>query len=148
MNVRTYGDLMDMANTISNNNAKVLLRESFQKYCRENNLSPMTPTAVGKWRSEYISENEAGILIMAAFGLSDPKDKSDAKPSVEDLRAKYPEGTLIELISMDDIQAPPSGTLGTVDSVDDAGTIHMKWDNGSSLGLCPEVDKFKIVGEV
>ena len=36
---------------------------------------------------------------------------------------------------MDDIQAPPIGTLGTVKHVDDIGTIHVSWDTGSGLGV-------------
>ena len=55
----------------------------------------------------------------------------------------YPKGTRIELISMEDSQAVPSGTKGTVVCVDDMGTIHMKWDNGRTLGLIPNVDSFK-----
>lgn len=55
----------------------------------------------------------------------------------------YPQGTRIELISMEDSHAVPSGTKGTVVCVDDIGTIHMKWDNGSTLGLIPNVDSFK-----
>ena len=43
-------------------------------------------------------------------------------------------------------QAPPSGTIGTVTCVDDIGTIHMMWNNGSSLGLVPD-DEFVIVKE-
>lgn len=54
-------------------------------------------------------------------------------------------GKTVELIFMDDPQAPPVGTRGKVVFVDDAGQIHVKWDNGSSLALIPEVDKFKIV---
>lgn len=63
------------------------------------------------------------------------------------IKAMYPKGTRIELIHMDDAQAVPSGTKGTVDFVDDMGTIHMKWDNGRTLGLVPEVDEFKIIKE-
>lgn len=55
----------------------------------------------------------------------------------------YPSGTRIELISMEDAQAVPSGTKGTVVCVDDMGTIHMKWDNGRTLGLVPEEDSFR-----
>lgn len=28
------------------------------------------------------------------------------------------------------------GTEGTVEFVDDVGTLFVKWDNGSTLGLC------------
>lgn len=59
-------------------------------------------------------------------------------------RAAYPAGTRILLLWMEDpIHAVPSGTRGTVVYVDDSGTIHMKWDNGSTLGLCSEVDVFR-----
>jgi hypothetical protein len=36
---------------------------------------------------------------------------------------------------MEDMQAPPAGCMGTVRMVDDIGTIHVSWDNGSSLGV-------------
>lgn len=54
---------------------------------------------------------------------------------LELLRECYPAGTRVELMKMDDVQAPPLGTKGTVVAVDDIGTIHVKWDNGSSLGI-------------
>ena len=63
-------------------------------------------------------------------------------------KEKYPKGTRVELIYMEDAQAVPSGTKGTVVCVDDMGTIHMKWDNGRTLGLIPEVDNFKKIEEV
>ena len=46
------------------------------------------------------------------------------------------------LDKMDDIQAPKPGTKGVVDYVDDAGTVHIKWETDSSLGLIPDIDKF------
>jgi len=49
------------------------------------------------------------------------------------LRAEYPAGTRVELVRMDDAQAPPVGTCGTVRGVDDIGSIMVHWDNGSSL---------------
>lgn len=64
---------------------------------------------------------------------------------VKTLRELYPAGTRIRLLKMDDIQAPPAGTEGTVTFVDDAGTIHMRWDTGSSLGLISEEDEFEVV---
>jgi hypothetical protein len=42
---------------------------------------------------------------------------------------------------MNDPYAPiASGEEGAVDFVDDAGQIHMKWDNGRSLALIPGED--------
>ena len=64
------------------------------------------------------------------------------KEQVEHLRRQYPAGTRITLHSMDDPQAPPPGTKGTVAYVDDIGQIGVKWDTGSSLSLIPGVDSF------
>lgn len=62
---------------------------------------------------------------------------------IKSIKEKYPEGTRIHLENMEDPFAPvPSGTEGTVDFVDDAGQIHMKWDNGRSLALVPGEDSF------
>lgn len=59
---------------------------------------------------------------------------------VNQLRNKYPAGTRIKLTGMDDAQAPPIGTPGTVQGVDDMGSIMVHWDNGSSLSLVYGVD--------
>ena len=65
--------------------------------------------------------------------------------NVEELKEMYPVGTRIELLHMEDVQAPPSGTRGTVFYIDCIGTIHMTWDNGSSLGLIHGKDIFKVI---
>ena len=54
---------------------------------------------------------------------------------VERIREQYPAGTRVELVRMDDVQAPPIGTLGTVTGVDDTGSLLMSWDNGSGLNV-------------
>ena len=59
---------------------------------------------------------------------------------IEKLRSEYPEGCRVVLNSMDDFYAPPEGTKGSVLMVDDRGQIHVKWDNGSTLAVVPEVD--------
>lgn len=51
------------------------------------------------------------------------------------LREKYKQGDRVELVKMDDPQAPPIGTQGTVIGVDDIASIKVKWDNGSSLSV-------------
>ena len=68
------------------------------------------------------------------------------KQSVE-LRTTYPKGTRIELLKMDDFQAPPLGTKGTVVGVDDIGSILVHWDNGSSLNLIYGEDLFRVITE-
>ena len=65
------------------------------------------------------------------------------KEIIDNIKKMYPEGTRVELIDMDDKQAPPVGTRGTVISVDDIGTIHVQWDNGSSLGIAFRKDSCK-----
>lgn len=55
---------------------------------------------------------------------------------VKSLRESYPEGTRIALVSMDDPYSKLNpGDRGTVLHVDDAGTIHVRWDCGSGLGI-------------
>lgn len=67
------------------------------------------------------------------------------RKTVERIRAQYPAGTRVRLLSMDDPQAPPIGTEGTVLGVDDAGHIMMSWDSGGSLNLVYGVDRFQVV---
>ena len=58
------------------------------------------------------------------------------KEVVKLLRAEFPEGTRVELIRMnDEYTRLKPGDKGTVRCVDDMGTIHISWDNGSSLGV-------------
>lgn len=57
----------------------------------------------------------------------------------------YPAGIRVELLHMDDPQAPPAGTRGTVTGVDDIGSIMVNWDNGSGLNVIYGVDLCKEV---
>ena len=63
-------------------------------------------------------------------------------------------GQRVRLIEMNDgdtsnYTAPPykvpAGSIGTVTLIDDAGQIHVRWDNGSSLALIPESDRFEVM---
>lgn len=64
---------------------------------------------------------------------------------IERLRRRYPVGTRVELVQMEDPQAPPIGTKGTVKGIDGIGSIMVRWDNGSSLHVLYGVDKCKII---
>lgn len=63
------------------------------------------------------------------------------KETVERLRRQYPTGSRVELVQMDDAQAPPVGTQGTVTGVDDTGSLLVDWDNGSSLNVIFGIDR-------
>lgn len=58
-----------------------------------------------------------------------------SRDTVERIRRQYPVGCRVELVRMDDAQAPPIGTKGVVTGVDDIGSIMVHWDNGSSLNV-------------
>lgn len=67
---------------------------------------------------------------------------------VKTIRKEYPKGTVLKCLTMNDPYHPiPNGMIGTVKFVDDAGTIHMSWENGSSLGLILGEDEFVKVKE-
>ena len=59
----------------------------------------------------------------------------------EKLRRQYPAGTRVELVHMDDPQAPPAGTRGTVQGVDDMASLLVNWDTGGSLSVLYGIDK-------
>ncbi|MGI6033865.1 MAG: DUF4314 domain-containing protein [Coriobacteriales bacterium] len=63
------------------------------------------------------------------------------------LRKTYPDGTRVELVCMDDVQAPPVGTQGTVYGVDDTGSLLVRWDNGSGLNVIYGEDIVRKVGD-
>jgi len=65
------------------------------------------------------------------------------KETVERIQQEYPAGCRVELVKMDDEQAPPAGTKGTVLGVDDTGSLLMRWDNGSGLNVVYGEDSVK-----
>ena len=69
--------------------------------------------------------------------------KFPSKEIVEKVRAKYPIGTRVELVKMDDVQAPPVGTKGTVRGVDDTASLLIDWDNGCGLNVIYGIDKVR-----
>ena len=68
-----------------------------------------------------------------------------SREQIAALRGQYPRGTRVELLGMDDPQAPTVGTRGEVLGIDDAGQLLVRWETGSSLSLIPGVDSFRIV---
>ena len=54
-------------------------------------------------------------------------------------------GRRIRCIFMNDKYPVPPRTEGTITHIDDIGTIHVKWDNGSTLGLVPREDQYELL---
>ena len=63
------------------------------------------------------------------------------------LKERYPAGCRVQLDQMEDVQAPPIGTKGTVIDVDDIGSIMVQWDNGSTLSVVYGVDRCHKISE-
>ena len=61
------------------------------------------------------------------------------------LRVAYPTGARVELVRMDDVQAPSVGTRGTVLGVDDTGSLLVGWDDGGGLNVSWGVDEARRV---
>ncbi|MCM1304601.1 MAG: DUF4314 domain-containing protein [Lachnospiraceae bacterium] len=58
------------------------------------------------------------------------------KEELDALREKYPKGCHVELVKMDDpYREMPPGLKGVVTGVDDTGSIHVNWENGSTLAV-------------
>lgn len=66
---------------------------------------------------------------------------------VERVKKEYPADTRLELVRMDDVQAPPIGTKGAVRGVDDTASIMVAWDNGSSLNVVYGEDECRKITE-
>ena len=58
-----------------------------------------------------------------------------SRETLKKVKERFPVGCRVELDSMNDLRAPARGTKGTVQFVDDTGTVFVRWDNGSSLGV-------------
>jgi len=60
---------------------------------------------------------------------------------LKQLKEYYKPGTRIRLVCMNDPYTNiPVGTIGVVTGVDDLGTVHTVWNNGSTLGIVFGVD--------
>ena len=73
--------------------------------------------------------------------------RTPSPETIERLRNRFLAGCRVELLWMEDGHAPPIGTLGTVVGVDDVGTIHVNWDNGSGLGCAFGEDRCRRVDD-
>lgn len=73
--------------------------------------------------------------------------KIPSREIFEKVRREYPVGIRVELVRMNDEQAPPIGTRGTITGVDDMASILVDWDNGSGLNCLYGIDKIEKISE-
>ena len=67
---------------------------------------------------------------------------------IQKLKEQYPKGTVVRLKEMEQEPEMLRGLLGTVQFVDDIGQIHVEWENGSSLALNQDVDRFEVIPQM
>ena len=71
-----------------------------------------------------------------------------SKAALEARRARFKRGSRVELVSMNDPYTNlKPGDRGRVEFIDDIGTAHIVWDNGSTLGAAYGEDQIKLVPE-
>lgn len=71
-----------------------------------------------------------------------------SEDKLNEIKENYPPETKIKLLKdMDDKQPILAGTIGIVDYIDCEGQLHMKWENGRTLALIPEVDQFEVISK-
>ena len=86
---------------------------------------------------------ECGIReALEAAGIS-PRSRKEIL--VQMIKEQYKPGMRVRLLRMDDFQAPPVGTEGTVRRVDDIGSVMVAWDNGCGLNVVLDEDEIEIL---
>ena len=97
---------------------------------------------------EFLKCFTVNNLLLPGYTMMRGQTKMLNREQIEHIKEQYPPGTRIELLSMEDPYAPvPPGTRGTVSTVDDAGQLHMLWDNGRTLAVIPGEDSFRVISE-
>ena len=66
--------------------------------------------------------------------------------TVEEIKAVFRGGLRVELEEMVGETQMHKGLQGVIDFVDDIGQIYIIWDNGSTLALIWNKDRFKVLG--
>ena len=93
--------------------------------------------------------DKIGDMEIKSHNIFDSKVMINIGMNVEDLKTLDVEeikiGTTLELVEMQCEKQMRKGLRGVVTHIDDAAQIHVRWQNGSSLAIIPEVDKFIVV---
>lgn len=117
------------------------------EYVRDENDEPIIFENMGKAK-EFLAkhgycetdiENEGidfeEVDPVTPKSVTEPFRSAVNEETLRQLKEEYPAGSNIVLLKMDDIQAPPIGTIGKVKGVDSAGSILVSWKNNGSLNV-------------
>lgn len=112
-------------------------------YGHTDNRSVQATIRMLKKRGFY--QNDKGEWVKGErYDMKDLNDYERLTKIAEHIKKEYPKGTRIVLLNMGyDLHPIPSGTRGTVMSVDDIGTVHCNFDNGRALGLAYGEDTYR-----
>ena len=93
--------------------------------------------------------NKVGDREIKSHNIFDSKVMINIGMNIEELKVldvdEIKIGTTLELVEMHGEKQMPKGLRGVVTHIDDAAQIHVKWQNGSSLAIIPEIDKFVVI---
>lgn len=98
-----------------------------------------------------ISRLDNATEICPECGIREALDDAGIGPwkqreiKIQMAKAFYKPGMRVRLVSMNDTQAPPIGTEGTVRGVDDIGSVMVAWDNGCGLNVVLDEDEIEVI---
>ena len=96
-------------------------------------------------RQDNLTEICPSCGIREALGVAGISPRAKKEILVQMIKEQYKPGMRVRLLKMDDLQAPPIGTEGTVRGVDDIGSVMVAWDNGCGLNVILDEDRVEIL---
>lgn len=91
---------------------------------------------------EFFNDWLKNITEQFKNAIENLRNKNIEPTKLEELKEEYMQGDLVRLEHMEN-EDLPIGSIGFVKKVDDMGQVHVLWQNGSSLALNVNVDKFQ-----
>ena len=98
-----------------------------------------------------LSRQDNRTEICPACGIREALEDAGINPRakkeilIQMIKEQYKPGMRVRLLKMNDFQAPPIGTEGTILGVDDIGSVMVAWDNGCGLNVVLDEDRIEIL---